>query len=168
MEEQLISGIIIFMQNFLNIEVLSYITVALFILVTILLFWVWRITSHYNNLTKSSTKKTLTQVLEGIQKTTSQHEKKMGKIAKNVKSIEQDALEHVQDIKLKRFNPFSDTGGDQSFILSILDGNKDGVVITSLHSRENTRFYVKSVSGGEGSNHSLSEEEQKLVNSKKR
>jgi hypothetical protein len=57
--------------------------------------------------------------------------------------------------------------GDQSFIfLALLDGNKDGVVITSLHSRENTRFYVKSVKGGVGIDHPLSEEEQKTINRK--
>jgi hypothetical protein len=70
---------------------------------------------------------------------------------------------HVQHLTLKRFNPFGDTGGDQSFILAILDGNKDGVVITSLHSRENTRFYVKSVEGGVGIDHPLSDEEQKII-----
>lgn len=156
------------MLDFLNLEILSYLTAGLFVVVTILLVWVWRVTSHYNNLIRSSTKKTLTQALEGIQKTISQHEKKMGKLSKNIVTIEKDAQEHIQHLRLQRFNPFSDTGGDQSFILSMLDGKKDGIVITSLHSRENTRFYVKSVSGGKGTDHPLSEEEQKLVNNKKR
>lgn len=156
------------MQNLFNVANLTYITLGLLALTIILFIWLWRVTSHYNNLIKSSQKKTLTNVLEGVQKTLAQHEKKMGTLGKDITKIVKDNKLHTQNVRLKRFNPFSDTGGDQSFILSMLDDNKDGIVITSLHSRENTRFYVKSVKGGVGENHPLSEEEQKLVNKRKR
>jgi len=49
-----------------------------------------------------------------------------------------------------RFNPFSQTGGNQSFSLALLDGNNNGLVISSLHSREGTRIYAKMVKEGEG------------------
>jgi hypothetical protein len=64
-----------------------------------------------------------------------------------------DALEArsrvaVQHVGLVRFNPFSDTGGDQSFALALLDGDANGIVLSSLHSRLATRVYVKQVFGG--------------------
>jgi hypothetical protein len=64
-----------------------------------------------------------------------------------------DALEArtrgaVQRVGLVRFNPFSDTGGNQSFALALLDGDANGVVLSSLHSRAATRVYVKQVQGG--------------------
>lgn len=122
-----------------------------------------RMIKHYNSLTKGVEQKTLLKVLEGIQKTLGQHERASLITRKNLETLQTDIKTHLQTLTLKRFNPFSDTGGDQSFLLAILDGNKDGIVITSLHSRENTRFYVKSVKGGEGIDHPLSPDEQKLI-----
>ncbi|PJC28376.1 hypothetical protein CO054_00495 [Candidatus Shapirobacteria bacterium CG_4_9_14_0_2_um_filter_39_11] len=71
-------------------------------------------------------------------------------------------------IGLVRFNPFPGTGGDQSFCLSILDGEGSGLVISSLHSRETTRIYAKPVKKGKAAGYELStEEKQAIKNAKK-
>lgn len=133
----------------------------------ILLFiWFRKLTVHYNSLTKGIDPKTLMNALQGIQHTIAEHERIQGVTKNEIQKLKDSGKLHIQQVTLKRFNPFGDTGGDQSFILAILDGNKDGVVITSLHSRENTRFYVKSVEGGAGIDHPLSDEEQKIINRK--
>lgn len=72
---------------------------------------------------------------------------------------------HIQKIGLLRFNPFHDTGGDQSFILALLDSHDTGVVISSLHTRTGTRWYAKGVLSGRGQEHELSNEEQKAIKS---
>ena len=77
---------------------------------------------------------------------------KLEEVLKEVEGLEEfkrDSLGSVQKVTLKRYNPYRDTGGDQSFSLALLDGNKNGVVITSLHSRSGTRVFAKSVKGGE-------------------
>lgn len=66
-------------------------------------------------------------------------------------------------INLIRFNPFEDLGGDQSFILVMLDNTNSGVIITSLHSRDVTRTYAKAIKNGEGYNTTLSKEEKMAV-----
>ncbi len=66
-------------------------------------------------------------------------------------------------INVTRFNPFNDLGGDQSFILTILDQSNTGVVITSLHNRDITRIYAKAVKDGEGDNITLSKEEKSAI-----
>ena len=68
----------------------------------------------------------------------------------------------LQHIGLVRFNPFDDTGSDQSFAIALLDDAQDGVVISSLHGRANTRVFAKPVSGG-GSGHTLSDEETQAI-----
>ncbi len=146
--------------------ILGALIITSIILNIIVFVWVARLASHYNSLTKGIDQKTLMNALQGIQKTIAEHERVQGVIKSELHKSREDAKLHVQHVTLKRFNPFGDTGGDQSFILAILDGNKDGVVITSLHSRENTRFYVKSVSNGVGIDHPLSDEEQKTINRK--
>lgn len=71
----------------------------------------------------------------------------------------------VQKVKIQlvRYNPFEDVGGDQSFILCLLDNTNSGVIITSLHSRNNTRVYAKSIKNGESDNVALSREETKAL-----
>jgi hypothetical protein len=68
----------------------------------------------------------------------------------------------IQHIGLVRFNPFEDTGSDQSFAVALLDERRDGVVISSLHGRSNTRVFAKPVAGGTSS-HTLSDEETQAI-----
>jgi hypothetical protein len=68
----------------------------------------------------------------------------------------------LQHIGMVRFNPFEDTGSDQSFAIALLDDRRDGVVISSLHGRSNTRVFAKPVSDG-GSPHNLSDEEAEAI-----
>lgn len=61
-----------------------------------------------------------------------------------------------------RFNPFAETGGDQSFSVSLLDAKGTGIVFTGLHTREKTRVYAKPIVNGV-SKSTLSKEEQKAI-----
>ena len=154
------------MQFTLEFTIVFVIAVIALVWSLILYMSLRKLTLHYNSLTKGIDPKTLMNALQGIQHTSAEHERLLGVIKNELQKIKSDGQLHIQHVTLKRFNPFSDTGGDQSFILAMLDGNTDGVMITSLHSRENTRFYVKSVKGGVGVDHPLSDEEQKIINRK--
>ena len=66
-------------------------------------------------------------------------------------------------VGLTRFNPFEDLGGDQSFILCLLDQHNSGVIITSVHNRELTRVYAKPIKNGEGENFTLSKDEKLAI-----
>lgn len=57
-----------------------------------------------------------------------------------------------------RFNPFNDTGGDQSFCLAIIDDHGNGYILSSIHARTGTRVYAKQIQTGQSS-HNLSDEE---------
>lgn len=76
--------------------------------------------------------------------------------------IEGRTRRSLQHIGLVRFNPFEDTGSDQSFAIAMLDDQRDGVVLSSLHGRANTRVFAKPVTGG-ASQHHLSEEESQAI-----
>ena len=77
-------------------------------------------------------------------------------------AIETRSRRSLQHIGLVRFNPFDDTGSDQSFAIALLDDQRDGVVLSSLHGRANTRLFAKPVADG-GSPHNLSEEETQAI-----
>ena len=63
-----------------------------------------------------------------------------------------------QRVGLVRFNPFEETGGNQSFALALLDAGGDGWVLSSLHARAGTRVYAKAIKAGR-SDAALSDEE---------
>lgn len=79
-----------------------------------------------------------------------------------VTALEQAAQGHVQHVSVVRFNPFTHTGGDQSFVLVLANGQGDGAVITSLHAREGTRIYAKPLQAWT-STYALMDEEQAAI-----
>ena len=108
-------------------------------------------------------KKTLDDVISSIIKEQNISKREIARLIARCDTIEKNELLHIQKIALLRFNPFKDTGGDQSFILTLIDAHDTGVVITALYSRSGTRWYAKNVVKGKGIEHDLSEEEQKAL-----
>ena len=84
---------------------------------------------------------------------------------KKVEGLLFDSQFYIQKIGLVRFNPFNDTGGDQSFILALVDEQDSGVVISGLHTRNGTRWYAKKIHNGVGVEHELSNDEVKAIKS---
>lgn len=80
------------------------------------------------------------------------------------RTMEQATRLAVQHAALVRFNPFrEETGGNLSFALALLDGDENGIVLSSLHSRASTRVYVKSIMAGQA-DQPMSEEETEALN----
>jgi hypothetical protein len=78
------------------------------------------------------------------------------------RELEEITHKTIQKVGVVRYNPFADTGGDQSFAIALLDAQGNGVVVSSLHSRTDTRVFAKPVQQGQ-SKHSLSDEEQEAI-----
>jgi hypothetical protein len=87
---------------------------------------------------------------------------RMGEIEAMHSVIDRRTQRSLQHIGLVRFNPFEDTGSDQSFAIALLDDRRDGIVISSLHGRSNTRVFAKPVSDGTSAHH-LSDEESQAI-----
>ena len=88
-------------------------------------------------------------------------------MAQRVDAVEVQQPYHVQHVGVVRFNPFQDKGGDQSFVVAILDAHSDGVVIASLSSRLDTRIYAKPVVGGQSTYALTNEEKEAIARAKK-
>jgi hypothetical protein len=84
-------------------------------------------------------------------------------VAARTAALERDALGALGRVGFVRFNPFEDTGGNQSFALAMLDGRGDGFVVSSLHARAGTRVYAKAIANGT-SEAALSDEEAEALN----
>jgi len=97
-----------------------------------------------------------------VEKTEKQQEK-LKKALERINNLEETSKTTFQKVGLVRFNPFKETGSDQSFSVALLNAEDDGFVITSLYGRDENRVYAKPIKNGE-SNYSLAEEEQQALN----
>jgi hypothetical protein len=129
------------------------------IAISVVLF---RIFALFNKLTKGVEVTDLKKVLEKVLAQGAKNEKDISDLIKKVNAQEEDGKLHIQKVGLVRFNPFKELGGDHSFSLAVLDGEGSGIVITSLHTRDRTRVYMKKILNGKGDTE-LSEEEKKAL-----
>ena len=69
----------------------------------------------------------------------------------------------IHKVGIVRFNPFQDTGSNQSWSIALLDGDTTGVVISSLLSRESARVYAKPVIHGQAKDFPFTAEEKRAI-----
>ncbi len=79
-----------------------------------------------------------------------------------IKKLEDICEITIRKIGIVRFNPFSDMGGNQSFIIAMLDNKNNGFLISSLFVNDGNRVYTKAVKNGK-SEHALSPQEVEAI-----
>ena len=62
-----------------------------------------------------------------------------------LRSLEARIRRSIQGISTVRFNPFRDVGSKQSFATTLLNEHGDGVVISTLYSRERSSVFAKPI-----------------------
>jgi hypothetical protein len=82
--------------------------------------------------------------------------------------VEDRLSRSIQSVETVRFNPFKGVGegGNQSFATAFISENGDGVVVSSLYSRERVSVFSKPIKKFE-STFDLTEEEQSVVSTSK-
>jgi hypothetical protein len=127
---------------------------------TVFTFKTSRLTDRFMD---GADKRTLKDALQELLKKLDEERHQSEDIKSQLTILRNQLRFYVQKVGIVRYNPFSDTGGEQSFVLTLLDGTDSGFVLTSLHSRGLTRWFVKTVKNGKGENFELSEEEKKSI-----
>jgi Protein of unknown function (DUF4446) len=70
----------------------------------------------------------------------------------------------IRDVALVRYDALKEMAGQLSFSVALLNAAGDGIVLTSINGRSETRTYAKTISGGKGAQ-PLSPEEEESVRS---
>lgn len=141
-----------------------FLIVVVFVWLAILTFWIYRVWSHYTGLTKDVSGNSLQQILESLLTKYRITQENVQKIEEQLKKTNLKLAQSVQKVGVVKFNPFGDTGGEQSFALALLDEDNNGVVLLGLHSRDTTRVYVKEIHKGlEGQTQGFSNEELQAI-----
>lgn len=129
----------------------------------LLSFLVWQQNKFLKSLFPKSGNRDIRKKFEEIIKAVEDFDSRLFDLDNKVEFVKRQGLQHIQRVELLRFNPYDDTGGDQSFTICLLDNKGSGIVVTSLHARSGTRVFAKGISLGKSIKHQLSKEEELVI-----
>lgn len=143
----------------------QFLVILLFTVV--ILLWLIALTFYFRRLVKSkkaiinglATNKDLAEIVTELQENVNLLVDKVKQLTKSSLNNRELLAATVKHVGLVKFDAFNDVGGKLSFALALLNEKGDGVVITSINGRTDTRVYAKTITGGKA-NVSLSAEEQ--------
>ena len=133
-----------------------------------LLFSLWvlarmrRLRREYAVLRGDSGERDVFSALDGALKRSEAVDVRLDEVLEKQRSLAAIGRHALQRFALIRYDAFEDMGGRLSFSAALLDDHGDGLVITSINGRSETRTYAKPVKGL-SSDHNLSDEEREAI-----
>lgn len=85
---------------------------------------------------------------------------------KEIGVINSKLKKSIRGLETIRFNPFPDQGSNQSFAIGMLNEENDGLVISSLYSRERMSIFAKPIKNGKSEYELTAEEKEALTKAK--
>ena len=117
----------------------------------------------FNFFKKTNEPKNLKELLVQFEKI----KEDLKKTSKEVEGLKNNIQITIQKVGIIRFTPFKEIGGDQSFSIALLDKNDNGIVVTSIYSKERSRIFAKPIENGQ-STYKLSREEEETIQKAKK
>ncbi len=123
----------------------------------------FRMRSHYKRLIQKTGHTNLDHMMETILEKNDTFEKDFVIAKHEIEKIKKRQELAIQKIGFLRFNPFERMGGEQSIVVSLLNGENTGIILNFLYTRDGVRVYAKEVMKGENKEHALSSEEKESI-----
>lgn len=135
---------------------------ALMGIIVALALWVMKQERRLNKFLYGKDAKSLEDTIVNIKEGIEHLDASQRGISEYLKTIDQKLQKSIRGVETVRFNPFKDSGSNQSFATAFLNEEGDGVVISSLYSRERVSIYAKPIKRL-ASSYELSEEERSAL-----
>lgn len=144
----------------LVLTILIFIALIVFISVNIKMS---RLNKRYRKMMAGMDNVNVERLLLGHIEEVRQAVTKVNKLDEECRQLNAISTTTIQNVGLVRFNAFEDTGSDLSFALALLDQKKNGVVLSSIYGRNESRIYAKPIVDGQSTYH-LTDEEKAALN----
>ncbi len=155
--------------NFIFSDSKNIFVTGVLVLSVLELIWIVVMQMNISRLKGNGNLKT-EKIPEGIESIIAKQEQSIKELDKDIvelfsisNQINELAFRGLHKVGVVRFNPFKDVGGDQSFAIALLNGKNNGLVISSLYTRDGTRIFSKSITNGKAEKHPLTEEEEQAI-----
>lgn len=132
------------------------------LLILLALFWLFRIEKRLKKFFLGKKARDLEEVIVLLEDRIEALEKAREEIEANLQQADRRLQTSMRGLNVVRFNPFPDQGSNQSFAIGILNEKEDGVVISSLYSRERMSVFAKPIKDGK-SDYELTDEEKEAL-----
>ena len=149
---------------------LAYISVGLLIAVAVLLVFctitivgLAKLKKRYSSMMEGFEGEKIEMMLANYRQKTDKAIGEIHFLQREILRMKDGANTYLQHISMLRYGTFYEKNSDISFSLALLDDNGDGVVISSIATREENRFYGKPVKEGKETNYRLTKEEQEAI-----
>ena len=150
----------------MNTKLDEIVFLAFFILIALVMvidtIWIFATEKRLKRFFLGKKAKDLEDTLTILEGDIAQLKKERENITKEIVVIHTKLKKSIRGLETVRFNPFSDQGSNQSFAISMLNEDGDGVVFSSLYSRERMSVFAKPVKGGK-SEYELTVEEREAL-----
>ncbi len=130
--------------------------------IAIILCWILIIEIRLKRIFSGFKAKNMESLIAELTKKTKELEEERKKTELQITSIDKRLAQSIRNIETVRFNPFPQVGGNQSFAMSLLNDEGNGVVISSLYSRDRTSLFAKPIKAGQ-SEFELTKEEKNVL-----
>jgi hypothetical protein len=154
----------------ISLELIIFITVNFFLILLLFLMnlanrsKIKKLKSKYNKFMNGLSGASMEDVLENCIVKVNGVVEKSKEIEYQLNAVERNMYYCIQKVGLIRYNAFDNVGSDLSFSIAMLNNNEDGLVISSLYSRDSSSTYAKPITGGK-SKYALSAEELQAIDS---
>lgn len=138
-----------------------------FWLLVLTLFFL-KLRNHYYYLTSKTRKQTLDEILEELIKSDKKLQNNIESLKRQLSDIIEKSKYHFQKFAIVRFNPFERVGGEQSFVIALLDEQENGYTLNFIYTKDGLRVYPKEIINGKGVNIDLSDEEREAIKQSKK
>lgn len=139
------------------------ILVLIFLWLLILSFFFWKTKSLYSKIFVKKKASSLEEVINKMIKEIEEEKIERLHLEKRLQSLTEEARKHLKYSFFFRFNPFKELTEGQSFVLVLLDDNKNGVLLNFIYSHNNYRIYPKIIKNGKGKDAELTQEEENAI-----
>jgi hypothetical protein len=143
----------------MTINILFYI---LSFFIAIILCWILIIEIRLKRIFSGFKAKNMESLIAELTKKTKELGEERKKTELQITSIDKKLAQSIRNIETVRFNPFPQVGGNQSFAMSLLNDEGNGVVISSLYARDRTSLFAKPIKAGQ-SEFELTKEEKSVL-----
>jgi Protein of unknown function (DUF4446) len=147
----------------MTISILVYILAGV---LALLIAWIGILEYRLKKFFTGTKGQNLEEEMREITKNLKEVKETQGEINKHLVSVDSRLNKSIRNIQTVRFNPFADAGSNQSFALSFLNDEGDGVIISSLYARDRMSIFAKPITKG-ASEFELSEEEEQVLKKSK-
>jgi len=139
------------------LDILIYISLGLNLL---LILWLTRTEFRLQKLLRGKDAKSLEDVITNLSREVDSLENFQKEATQAMSLLNEKIATSIRGVGLVRFNPFKGKGfgGDQSFAVALVDVNGNGLVISSLYTRERVSTYAKPINNFESA-YGLTDEE---------